>query len=70
MNLVDQKYNKERNIVKYYYNLKYMFSNLVYCKIEFIPMITEAEFSAAMHHLSLVSHDSSEIILIAAFLII
>ncbi len=30
LNLFDQKYSKNRIIVKYYYNLKYMFSTLIH----------------------------------------
>ncbi len=48
--------------MKYYYNLKQLFSVLIYFKMQFIPVM--AIFSS---HNSLVSHDPSEIILICCF---
>ncbi len=50
MHLFDQKSRKQkRNIVKYYYKLKYLFSSGIYCKRELIHVIKVSE--------SLQSHD-------------
>ncbi len=61
----DQKYNKNRNIVEYNYNLKQLFSMWISVKIAFIPTI-KAVFSASLLQSS-VSHDPSEIIIICWF---
>ncbi len=65
LHLFDQKYFKNSKIVKYFYNLKWLFSISVYNKILFISVI-KAEFSASLLQSS-VSHDPSEIILICWF---
>ncbi len=52
---------KNNNIVKYYYNFKYLFSMWIYFQIEFIFVMQSWIFSIITQ--SLVSHDPSEIIL-------
>ncbi len=59
LHLFDKKYSKNSDIVKYCYNLKELFSNLIYFKRKCI----KAEFSASLLQSSL-SHDPSEIFLI------
>ncbi len=65
LHFFDQKYSRIRNIVKYYYNLKELFSMWIYCKMYFITVI-KAVFSSSLLQSS-VSHDPSEIILIYWF---
>ncbi len=57
LHFFDQKYSRIRNIVKYYYNLKELFSMWIYCKMEFSASLLQSS----------VSHDPSEIILIFWF---
>ncbi len=57
------KIQKKGNILKYYCNLKYQFSILIYFKIIYLFLWCSAEFSASLLQSS-VSHDPSEIILI------
>ncbi len=39
LHLFDQKYSRNSNIVKYYLNLKYKFSILIFLKRVFIPVM-------------------------------
>ncbi len=54
LHLFDQKYSKNSETVKYYYNLKTNYI-VIYFKMSFIPVI-KAEFSAYLLQSS-VSHD-------------
>ncbi len=38
-------WSKNTNIVKYYYNLKELFSNWIYFKMQFIPVTKQESFS-------------------------
>ncbi len=57
LTLFDQKDSKNSNIVKYYYNLRYIFSILIYLKMSFIPLVWT----------NLIFQQPSEIILICRF---
>ncbi len=61
LHLFDEKYSKNSNILKYYYNLKELFSIWIYFKIVFIPVIKAASSSSL--HVTW----SSEIIIICWF---
>ncbi len=65
LHLLDQKYRKNCNIVKYYYNLKECFSILIYLKISFIYVMQSWIFSIITQSSV---HDPSEIILICWFI--
>ncbi len=66
LHLFDQKYSKNKNIMKNCYNLKYLFSICIYFKITFIPVIAKLNFQQPVFKSSW-SHDPSEIILICLF---
>ncbi len=52
------------NIVKHYYNIKYLFSVLMYFTMSFIPVMQSRTFSSQYFS---VIYDSSEIIAICRF---
>ncbi len=67
LHLFDLKYNKNSNIVKYYYNLHLLIYVVIYLKYIFLWCIAEfaASFSIKSHDLVWsVSHDPSKIIVI------
>ncbi len=65
LHLFDINTVKYSNILKYYYDLKYILYLNIYFKMYFISVI-KAVFSAALFQSS-VSHDPSEIIIIFRF---
>ncbi len=68
LHLLDQKYRKKTNIVKYYYNLKECLSILIYLKNIICKANAKLNLSSSLLQSSV--HDpSSEIILICWFII-
>ncbi len=57
---IDKRYSNYSNIIKYYYSLKWLFSNVLYFKMYFISV----NFQQLILLQSSVSHDPSEIVLI------
>ncbi len=49
LHIFDQKYSENSNIVKYYYNLKYIYKITVNTIIKYVSYDGKAEFSAAMN---------------------
>ncbi len=60
------QYSKNSNNVKYYYNLKQLFSILINVQMEFIPVMAKLNFQQPLLQSSLPC-DPSEIILICWF---
>ncbi len=49
LHFFDLKYHENSNVVKYYYNLKRLFSILIFFKMQFIPVMAKLNFQ---HHYS------------------